>query len=127
MVTVDTQWRQYQVVFAPTTSLTAGLSFFLGTQVGDVWFDDVHFQPGATSVWRRDFQNGIVLVNPTELALTVPLEATFRRILGTHAPLVNNGVLSATNVIPPHDALFLIRGSLDRTRPAAVQNLHVGP
>ena len=126
-ITVDTNWRQYQVVLTPTTSMPASLAFFLGTQAGDVWFDDVHFQAGATSVWRRDFQNGIVLVNPTELPLTVPLETSYRRILGTRAPAVNNGALSATEVVPPHDALFLVRASIDRTRPAAVVNLHVGP
>src|SRR6185295_18884538 len=101
LVTVDTQWTQYQVVFAPTTSIIAGLSFFLGTQVGDVWIDDVHFQAGATSVWRRDFQNGIVLVNPTELPLNVALETTFRRVQGTRAPTVNNGALSASTTLPP--------------------------
>ena len=127
LLTVDTNWKQYQVILTPTTSIAATLAFFLGTQAGDVWFDDVHFQAGATSVWRRDFQNGIVLVNPTELSLTVPLETSFRRIVGTRAPLVNNGALSAANVVPPHDALFLIRAAIDRTRPAAVVNLHVGP
>ena len=127
LITVDTQWKQYQVVLTPTTTISAGLSFFLGTQAGDVWFDDVHLQAGATSVWRRDFQNGIVLVNPTELPLNVPLETTFRRLQGTHAPSVNNGVLSATTTVPARDALFLLRASLDRTRPAAVQDLHPGP
>ena len=126
-ITVDTSWRQYQVVLTPTTSMLASLTFFLGTQAGDVWFDDVHFQAGVSSVWRRDFQNGIVLVNPTELPLTVPLETSYRRILGTRSPAVNNGARSATDAIPPHDALFLIRASIDRTRPAAVVNLRVGP
>jgi len=126
-ITVDTNWRQYQVVLTPTTSMLAALAFFLGTQAGDVWFDDVHFQAGVSSVWRRDFQNGIVLVNPTEQSLTVPLETSFRRILGTSAPSVNNGALSSSNAIAPHDALFLLRASLDHTRPAAVVNLHVGP
>jgi hypothetical protein len=127
MIDVGTEWKQYQAVLLPTISMSASLTFFLGTQAGDVWFDDVHFQAGATSVWRRDFQNGIVLVNPTELPLTVPLETTFRRILGTHAPSVNDGTLSATGTIPPHDAIFLLRASLDRTRPAAIQDLRVGP
>jgi hypothetical protein len=127
LLNVDTNWRQYQVVITPTTSIVAGLSFFLGTQAGDVWFDDVHFQAGATSVWRRDFQNGIVLANPTELPLTVPLENPFRRIQGVRAPTVNNGAISPTQTIPPHEALFLLRASLDTTRPAAVQNLHPGP
>jgi hypothetical protein len=126
-ITVGTSWQQYQVVLTPTTSMPAALAFFLGTQTGDVWFDDVHFQAGVSSVWRRDFQNGIVLVNPTELPLTVALETSFRRILGTQAPTVNDGAVSSTNVVPPHDALFMLRASLDHIRPAAVVNLHVGP
>ena len=126
-IDVGTEWKQYQALLQPTTSMSAPLTFFLGLQAGDVWFDDVHFQAGATSVWRRDFQNGIVLVNSTELPLTVPLEDTFRRILGAHAPAVNNGVLSSTGTLPPHDAIFLLRGSLDRTRPAAIQDLRIGP
>lgn len=126
-VAVDATWRQYQVVMQPTTSIAASLAFFIGFQSGDVWFDDVHFQTGATSVWRRDFQNGIVLVNPTELTLDVALESTFRRILGTHATAVNNGVVSATQRVLPYDALFLIRTELDTTPPAGVQDLQPGP
>ena len=126
-VAVDTTWRQYQVVMQPTLSMTASLTFFLGLDAGDVWFDDVHFQPGASSVWRRDFQNGIVLVNPTELALDVPLETQFRRILGVHAATINDGSLAATMHIGPADALFLLRAQIDRTPPAAVLDLHVGP
>lgn len=126
-IQVDTNWRQYQAVITPTTSTSAALAFFLGTQAGDVWLDDVHFQTGVSSVWRRDFQNGIVLVNPTELSLTAPFGDTFRRIAGDRAPSVNNGTVSATGTIPPYDALFLIRASLDSTRPAAVLNLRVGP
>src|SRR5262249_51829525 len=77
-VSVDTTWRQYQAVLVPTTSMQTTLSFYVGTEAGDVWLDDVHFQTGVSSVWRRDFQNGIVLVNPTEYTLAVPLENTFR-------------------------------------------------
>ena len=126
-VAVDTQWRQYQVVMQPTVSMNASLTFFLGLQDGDVWFDDVHFQAGATSVWRRDFQNGIVLVNPTELALDVPLEVPFRRILGTHTTSVNDGTTAATQRVAPFDALFLIRTELDTKPPAGVNDLRPGP
>jgi hypothetical protein len=126
-VEVDPTWRQYQLVMRPTTSMNASLTFFLGLNLGDVWLDEVHFQPGATSVWRRDFQNGIVLVNPTELPLDVPMETPFRRILGVHATSVNDGTLSSTMHIPGGDALFLLRAQIDRVRPAAVTDLRVGP
>jgi hypothetical protein len=126
-VEVDPTWRQYQLVLRPTTSMNASLTFFLGLNLGDVWLDDVHFQPGATSVWRRDFQNGIVLVNPTELPLDVPMETPFRRILGVYATGVNNGAVSSTMHIPGGDALFLLRAQIDNVRPAAVNDLRVGP
>ena len=48
----------------------------VGGEAGDVWIDDAHFQQGATSLWRRDFQNGIVLVNPASQTLSAPLGAT---------------------------------------------------
>lgn len=126
-VAVDTTWRQYQVVMTPTTSMPSALTFFLGLEAGDVWFDDVHFQAGATSVWRRDFSNGIVLVNPTELPLDVVLESPFRRLLGTRAPLVNDGSVSATQHLGPADALFLLRTEVDTTPPAGVRDLRIGP
>jgi len=126
-VNVDTNWHQYQAVLQPTAGLLAPLTFWFGMQAGDVWFDDVHFQTGVSSVWRRDFQNGIVLVNPTELTLNVGLEDSYRRILGVHETTVNNGAQSTSTTIGPYDALFLLRGQLDRTRPAAVQDLHPKP
>ena len=126
-VAVDDVWRQYQVVLQPAISMNASLTFFLGLQDGNVWFDDVHFQSGATSVYRRDFQNGIVLVNPTELALDVPLEGAFRRILGTRNTTVNSGAVGATQRVAPYDALFLLRTELDTTPPAGVRDLRPGP
>jgi hypothetical protein len=126
-VDVDPTWRQYQVVLKPTTTISSSLTFWLGTQTGDVWFDDVHFQSGATNVWRRDFQNGIVLVNPTELSMTVPLEGQFRRLLGTRTPGINTGALSNSMTIGAFDALFLLRGALDSTAPARTSDLRVGP
>jgi hypothetical protein len=127
LLDVDRTWRQYQAVLLPTTSMLSSLTFFLGTQAGDVWLDDVHFQAGVSSVWRRDFQNGIVLVNPTERALDVPLGMAFRRLLGMRAPAVNSGASGSTMTVGPYDALFLLRSELDVTRPAAVQDLRVGP
>ena len=70
---------------------------------------------------------GIVLVNPTELPLDVVLESPFRRLLGTRAPLVNDGSVSATQHLGPSDALFLLRAEVDTTPPAGVRDLRIGP
>ena len=126
-VAVDTTWRQYQVVMTPTQSMAASLTFFLGLEAGDVWFDDVHFQQGATSVWRRDFHNGIVLVNPTETPLDVTLEEPFKRLIGTHEPALNDGRVSNVQRVEAFDALFLLRPATDDVPPAGVRDLRVGP
>ncbi len=126
-VAVDTTWRQYQVVMTPTQPMAASLTFFLGLEAGDVWFDDVHFQQGATSVWRRDFHHGIVLVNPTETPLDVTLETPFKRIVGLHEPTINDGRISAVQRVEAFDALFLLRPDADDVPPAGVRDLHVGP
>ena len=126
-VDVDQTWRQVQAVMPVSASVQTTLSFFLGLQTGDVWLDDVHFQRGSSSVWRRDFQNGIVLVNPTENSLNVPLETSFRRILGTRTPGINTGAVSSNMMLGAYDALFLLRGSLDSVPPAPTENLRIRP
>lgn len=62
-----------------------------------------------SNVWRRDFQNGISLVNPTAGPVTVQLGGTFRKIKGTQAPSVNDGSLVTQVTIPSHDGIVLLR------------------
>ncbi len=124
-VAIDATWRRYQIVLTPTTSQSAQLQFYLAAQAGEVWLDDVHFQAGTTSLWRRDFQNGAVLVNPAVTAMTVPLGRPYRHILGMRDPLTNDGATVTQQTVPPGDARFLI-GS-DVTPPAGVTDLHPTP
>ncbi len=122
---LSTAWQRYQMIIIPTESGTATLQLFVGGEAGDVWVDDVHFQQGVTNLWRRDFQNGIVLVNPAATAMTVPLEREYRRIQGVTDPLVNDGAIVTQITVPPSDARFLI-GS-DQIGPAAVNDLRPLP
>lgn len=126
-VTVDAVWRQYQVILLPSQSGNVALEFFLGTQAGDVWLDDVHFQQGSTSIWRRDFQHGVVLVNPFDQALQVPLGAGWRRIQGLRDPLVNDGSIASTFEVLPNDALFLVSAAPDTIPPDPIRDAHVAP
>lgn len=121
-IEITTEWKQYQVVLVPWASDNAGLHFRLGAAVGDVWFDDVHFQAGTTTLYRRDFQQGIVLVNPGAASLTVSLEREFHRLLGNRDTAVNNGAAITQVTVPSNDALFLI-GS-DVVPPAGISDLH---
>jgi len=123
-IPITTEWRRYQVTLVPQAAGSAALQFFLAEAAGDVWIDDVHFQPGVSNVYRRDFQNGIVLVNPSTEIMTVALERDYRKILGTRDP-VNDGSTVTQVTVSPSDALFLIGD--DRIPPGAVLDLQPGP
>jgi hypothetical protein len=122
-VEIGTEWRQYQVALTPVVSCTAQLRFWLGRDTGDLWLDDVHLRQGVSGIYRRDFENGTILVNPSSSALTVPLGATYRRILGTVDPVTNDGASVTEVTVPASDALFLI--GADRVPPAAPRDLRI--
>lgn len=124
-VTIGTTWQRYQVVLLPGASAAAMLEFQVGTHTGGVWIDDAHLQQGVTSMWRRDFDNGVVLVNPASAPLTIPVGSGYKKILGTLDVTTNDGSSATQYTVPASDALFLIRG--DSTPPAAIRDLHVGP
>jgi hypothetical protein len=109
-LSIDTTWRQYLIEWS--TGLGFGLAsveFRFGGTAGSVWLDDVHFQRNSTSIYRRDFTNGIVLVNPTSEPLEVPLEAPYQRIRGVADPVTNDGSMKSLVTVGASDALFLVR------------------
>jgi hypothetical protein len=108
LLNIGTTWKRYQVLFDGTAG-SVKLEFRLGASPGDVWLDDVHFQRGAPNIYRRDFEYGVVLVNPANRTWDVALERTFRRISGTRDPVVNNGTESNLFSMPPATALFLLK------------------
>jgi hypothetical protein len=124
-INLTTTWQHYQAILVPNGSGLSKLQFYLGLNTGDVWIDDAHLQYGATNLYRRDFQYGIVLVNPASLSLTVPLSATYQKILGTVDPLTNDGTFVTSVTVNPSDALFLL--NQDHTPPAAIRDLHLSP
>jgi hypothetical protein len=91
MVELGTTWQQYWLSFTawPATE-DAVLSLGVGSGApGEVWIDQVSLQEGVLpGVFRRDFENGIVLCNGTQVQQTVPLGGTYRKLDGKQAPLV---------------------------------------
>jgi hypothetical protein len=59
--------------------------------------------------WRRDYDNGIVLCNPTSKPVRVELERKYRKIRGKQCPEVNDGSAVDAVVIPAFDGLVLLR------------------
>jgi hypothetical protein len=61
-------------------------------------------------VYRRDFDNGIALVNPKgNGAQTVQLETSYKRLLGAQAPSVNNGQTVTSVTLQDRDGIILMR------------------
>jgi hypothetical protein len=102
---------------------------------GVVWFDEFDVklgQPSAATpptaawqagVWRRDFDNGIVLVNPKgNGAKTVTLETDFVKVKGTQDPVTNNGQTVRTVTLKDRDGIILLRKNPVK-RPASPANL----
>ena len=84
------------------------------------WFDEYDFKLGpalsapsaaawSQGVWRRDFQNGVVLVNPTTESRTVTLEPGLRRLAGIQDPAVNDGAAASQVTLRPKDGIVLRR------------------
>ncbi len=93
---------------------------------GVVWFDEYdaklgrEVMPPVTTAWqkgvyRRDFENGIVLVNPKGNGpVEVTLEEDFRRLSGKQDPVVNNGTVTRKILLQDRDGIIL-----KRTKPVA--------
>jgi hypothetical protein len=60
-------------------------------------------------VFRRDFANGIVLVNAGDAEQTVQLGGPFRKLGGAQDPAVNDGSTVTSVTIPAQDGLILLR------------------
>lgn len=84
------------------------------------WFDEYDIklgkpvdppatQPWENGIYRRNFEEGTVLVNPGLLPRTVTLEPGFRRIKGSQAPGINNGTVVSSLTLGGKDGIILIR------------------
>lgn len=87
---------------------------------GVVWFDELDQKLGAAQavpkaawqkgVWRRDFDNGIMLVNPKGNGpQTVTLETSYLKIKGAQDPATNNGQSVTTVTLKDRDGIMLLR------------------
>lgn len=71
----------------------------------------------ANSVWSRDFQNGIIIVNSSDATQRIPLPGEFEAIKGAQDPTRNNGAIMTTVDVSSHDGVILLR----RTEPARIR------
>ncbi|HEY4363275.1 MAG TPA: LamG-like jellyroll fold domain-containing protein [Bryobacteraceae bacterium] len=102
-IAIGTSWGFYSLSFTALTTPQIGrLEFWVGDIAGNIWIDDVRLVQEPSLVYRRDFTNGVVLLNGSATPQTVTLEAGLRRFKGTQAPLYQymlddaDGAFSAT-------------------------------
>ncbi len=108
--TLTPEWRQYEVAATATGSDAQSVfQFGLGQTTGVVWLDGVQLQTGSREVWRRDFTNGVALVNASAQPQVIELGGTYRKINGTQDTAVNNGSQVSQVTLPPHDGLIILR------------------
>jgi hypothetical protein len=87
-VALSTGWNLYSVSFlSNATASDAMVEFWLGNSVANIWIDSVQFIRAPTRLYRRDFSNGVVLLNGTQSTQTFNLESGIERFTGTQAPL----------------------------------------
>jgi len=66
-------------------------------------------QAGDGSVWRREYDKGIVICNPTNVKVDVDLGGQFRLIKGTQVPEINSGELVSHISVNPRDGRILLK------------------
>jgi hypothetical protein len=109
-VPLTTNWRTFELPLTSAgTDPVAQLRFILGGTAGSIWLDNVKLQVGDRNIYRRDFEHGVALVNPTAAPATINLGGTFRKIKGTQDPQVNDGSLVTSVTLPAKDGLILLR------------------
>ena len=87
-ISIGKTWSLYSATFeAPVTVTDGRLEFWVGDVAGTVWLDGVQLSEAPPAVYRRDFTNGIVLLNGMSTPQTVTLGAGFKRYSGSQAPL----------------------------------------
>jgi uncharacterized protein (TIGR03437 family) len=87
-VSLTTTWQLFTLSFiAPATVNDARIEFWIGDLAGSVWIDEVQVSLESANVYRRDFTNGVVLLNGMNSTRTVSLEAGLQRFSGSQAPL----------------------------------------
>jgi hypothetical protein len=116
-----TDYQGFRYGFTSCLMDNAYYYYSSGNYSGVNWFDEFNSSLGQatssppTSAWqngvyRRDFQNGIALVNPKgNGAQTVTLETTYKHLSGTQASSVNNGQSVTSVTLKDRDGVILLR------------------
>jgi hypothetical protein len=118
----DTAYQDLPALrFGLATALMSEGTFLHGGWGFYTWFDEYNVNLGypttngapiasGSPVWRRNFDNGIALVNSSKTqTITVNLGGTFKAIQGTQDPTINNGQTVTKVTLAPLDGRILLK------------------
>jgi len=80
---------------------------YLGKPEGKAWV--VMEFPDGKKVYRRNYENGIVICNPTDKTVEIDLEKKYKKINGNQVPEINNGRILKKISILPRDGIILLK------------------
>jgi hypothetical protein len=69
----------------------------------------------SNGIFKRRFENGIVLVNPRSVSASINVGTGYKRLSGTQDPSVNNGQTQTTVTLPARSGLIMVRTSTSCT------------
>ncbi len=102
-------WSKHVLGWKELSGGSLKVKFEVGSELTKVWIDQLGLFAGSADLFRRDFDNGIILANASFSPKTFILEKPYQRILGNLDATVNNGQVVTEVTIPAHDGLFLIK------------------
>jgi hypothetical protein len=88
LVWISDQWQEYTISFTANETVTdARIQFQLAGELGSIWFDNIRLTERQPDIMRREFSNGLVLLNGTHETQTITVGNGFKRLTSDQAPL----------------------------------------
>jgi hypothetical protein len=84
-------------------------SNFLGKPIGSAYNIKDNSTTIKEGIWRRDFKNGIVLLNTTGVNQTISFNEEFEKIHGSQDPAYNDGSIIQSVTLDARDGVILLR------------------
>jgi len=115
----QTNYRKMRFGLATTLLGDGYFGYDFGTQNhAQLWtYDEYSASLGApkgsaeqtSNVWKREYEQGETVVNPTNVPQTVRLDGEYEKLRGTQDPATNNGSIVSKLTLAPQDGILLLR------------------
>ncbi len=112
---LGTDWQSYEYYVRANNPFNyqgsdIRLCFNLAQAASTVCLDDVKVQRLPNGFLRsREYEHGLVICNPGNSSVSIPLSDTYYRIQGTQDPTVNNGLSCTQITVAAQDGIILLK------------------